>query len=146
MSLRSKSVAKLVRIAGMEATTLGEAFFQIGIIAHHWPSLRPDERRKLRAAALHYSGLIEQKVCRRTGTLMGIYDSIKQGIETPDASKADSADYIRGHWQLKYTIICEKHSTCVCVASLAQARRAAAEADFCDDCWEFLAAKEEAAP
>ena len=118
MSARSQFVAKLARVAGAEATTLGEALFQVGLIAHHWPNLRPDERRKLRAAALRYSGLIEQKTCRRTGTLMGIYDSIAQGIETPDGSKTDSADFVRGRWQLKYTVVCEKHSTCVCVASL----------------------------
>lgn len=52
MTARSKRVAQLVRLAGARAGSLGDAFYQIGVIAHFWPTLRPDERRKVRNATL----------------------------------------------------------------------------------------------
>jgi len=131
---RSQIVSQFADVARMRPSTVGDAFLQVGAIAAYWPQLRADERRKIRAAATGYTGLVEHRRSRSNGRTYGIYDSEKQGIEERKNSAPDSADFERGRWQLKWTVVCEEHGTCVCVSSLELARNTIAHPDFCDDC------------
>lgn len=135
---RSIVVARLVRIAAATPESMGDAFYQVGVIASAWPQLRSDEQKRIRMAAAPESGLLDRRTDRKTGRTFSVYDSVKQGVEVPGnltpEQKRQTADWEGGRWQLKYTVICEAHATCVCVASLKLARETMRHPDFCDDC------------
>ncbi len=133
-SERARHVKWLARLAGAGCANLGDALYQVGMIAAAWPRLRADERRQIRAAASNLAGLVEQRTSRATGLVYSIFDSMAQGIETQPSKE----DFVRGRNQLKYTVICDTHAACVCVSSVAHARTACASPDFCDDCREIL--------
>lgn len=129
----------LTGLVRAHSETVGEALSAVFVLNHFWPHMRSDERNRLRCAGTDAAGLIERRVARKTGFVVSLYDSVKQGIESEHGCKEDSADYVRGHWQLKYSVVCEEHSTVVCVASIKAGRSAMAECDFCDDCREIMA-------
>jgi hypothetical protein len=137
-----KIVENLEILVSYRAPTLGDAFMVVAAIAGAWPTLTRAEKRKVRLSALSYSGLIDMRRCRRTGFKVGLYDSVAQGIErqTKDemANSEFSADYDRGRWQLKYTVVCEEHGTCVCVPSISNGRTLMAFPSFCEECAEVL--------
>lgn len=132
---RSRFCRQLARLAGARPAVLWEAFYQVGTIAHHWPNLRTDEKKKIEAAASPLAGFIERNRSRATGLHYTIFDSVAQGLEEPDLEN--------GRNQAKYTVICDTHSTCVCVSSLRTARTAAANPDFCDECRDVVHAHSE---
>lgn len=68
------------------------------------------------------SGCVTQFRSRATRTLVGIYHGVQSGIES-------DPDY-------PWVSVCEEHHTCVCHATLANARLVRDPTDFCDDCRE----------
>lgn len=70
-----------------------------------------------------WAGLVQMRKARETGTYVGVYRSNEAGIESdPD---------------LPWVTVCEKHSTCVCHTSRAQALLAAPKpASWCEECRE----------
>jgi len=125
MTARSMAFKWLVRLVSAEPATLGEALFQVGWVAHRWPNLRGDERTKLKATSIGHEGLVEQRKCRATGFLVGLYKTVDQASQ----QEADEAG--------RYSVVCEEHSTVVCVSSLSMGRYTMAHpAHFCDECRE----------
>jgi hypothetical protein len=69
------------------------------------------------------AGCVQQRKARSTGTLVGVYDAVAQGIET----------------EYPWVCVCEAHGNCVCFDSLRLAKfQAVCPEGWCEDCREAL--------
>jgi hypothetical protein len=89
----------------------------------------PNQRRATGQWLNGVPGLVQSRKARTTGTVVGVYDSLAQGIESdPD---------------LPWSTVCEDHGSVVSHHALRDALSWAAHSDgWCDDCRDALRARE----
>lgn len=69
----------------------------------------------------NHTGLLEQRLCRRTKTLVGLYNSAESGIEMDP--------------ELPFTTVCEEHHNLVCHPTRQIARSMLSVPDeWCEEC------------
>lgn len=66
-------------------------------------------------------GCVQQRKCRATKMLVGIYSSYEAGMESDP--------------ELPWSVVCETHGAIVCTETLYAAQRTATDTtNFCDEC------------
>ena len=72
-----------------------------------------------------FAGCVQIRKNRQSGTRIGVYDSIAQGID---------GDY-------PWACVCEEHHTCCCFDTLASAISHAVAPDWCEECQKIIEQK-----
>ncbi len=69
-------------------------------------------------------GCVEQRKCRKTGLLVGLYQSAQAGMEDDP--------------EQPWSTVCEEHGNLVCHATLTLARQALSHPEWCEDCQAIM--------
>jgi len=117
MNARRHLASQVAVVVAATPRTLGEALVQIGVVVSAWPRLSAHERKQVRTAA-------ERRTDRTTRRTLGVYDAESGLVDVDCLAEGE-----------RYTVVCEEHSTLVCVSSLREARSTGC-LDFCDECRE----------
>ena len=124
MNARRHLASQVAVVVAATPRTLGEALVQIGVVVSAWPRLSAHERKQVRTAAERLAGLRERRTDRTTRRTLGVYDAESGLVDVDCLAEGE-----------RYTVVCEEHSTLVCVSSLREARSTGC-LDFCDECRE----------
>lgn len=105
---------------------IGDAFFQIGVVAMAYARMSPRQREQVRLAALGYLGLLQMRRARSTGVMVGVCNRDETGTDGSD----------------EYMTVCEDHGQIVGHATVTLAKfHAPCPEGWCDECREIIARK-----